>query len=238
MSEHTYVTALLPAERRWAHITGYSLLLMAVAGGFAYGYAHPMLHIGGDSEATSDALIAQPLLLYSVVVAWNLVALLDLVASFGIYGVYRRRAPLLSVWVAATRLVYTIVLMVAVVQLASLSLSNDMGNGLARFEVFESIWSGGLVVFGFHLLALSYLVCVTRYPAVLISIALSLGGVGYIILNGAKFGDAAVVAITPVIETLANIPMVLGELSFAVCLLFVGQHVRNSRSGFCGRLSL
>lgn len=52
MANHNHVTAILPAERRWALITGGSLLLMAVVGGFAFGYAHPILHIVGDSEAT------------------------------------------------------------------------------------------------------------------------------------------------------------------------------------------
>ena len=238
MFNYTHAKTLLPTERRWAIITGGSLLFMAVAGGFAFGYVHPILHIAGDSEATSDALNARPLLLYAIVVAWNLVALLDVVASVGIYRVYRRWAPKLSVLVAAIRLIYTMVLVVAVAQLGSLSLIDDMGNGLKRFEVFEAIWSVGLVVFGLHLLVLSYLILVIRYPGILVSIALSLGGIGYIVLNGLKFVDTEAMAIAPVIEALINVPMVLGELSFAVCLLFVGHHARNWRRDNSRRLLL
>ncbi|MEM7280801.1 MAG: DUF4386 domain-containing protein [Pseudomonadota bacterium] len=222
MTVHTSGTTVSKSEEHWATVTGSALLLMAIAGGFAYGYAHPILHIPNDMKATSLALEANPILLHLSVAAWSLVTVLDLLVTASIYGLYRQRAPKTSLFVASLRLAYSVILAIAVVQLIPLAFEDDVENALFRFDAFERVWTDGLMVFGLHLLGLSYLITITRCPAKFVGILLGLGGVGYIILNGVKSLDLIAIAIPHILELTFNIPMALGELLFAFCLLRVG----------------
>ena len=219
MTKFANPSAVLTPERGWSVVTGAALIVMAVAGAIAYGYAHPLLHMANDAQATAAAVEGRPILLAMVVLSWSLVALLDFLASCGIYLVFRRSAPLLSLLVAAIRVVYTLVLIAAVAELGSLLFNEYSVSGLVKFDSFEKIWSGGLIVFGLHLLALSRLVSVVGFPSLLVATFLGLGGLGYVFVKGTDFLGLEGLTVPLVVEVSAGIPMVFGELLFAIALL-------------------
>ena len=218
-------------ERRWSIATGLSLLLMAIAGGLAYGYAHPLLHIANDVEATTTAIESRPILLFVAVSLWSLVAILDLLVSYGIYAIYRRSAPKLSFLVAAIRVAYTLILVIAITELGTLWIDDDAKSGLRQFESFEEIWSGGLVVFGVHLLMLSRLVGLAEHPYRSVVVLLALGGLGYMVTNGTAFVGYDEQELPIIVEAGFGVPMILGELLFAI-RLFLSR--RTSAPVFAG----
>ena len=216
MPNGTRELALSTEEHWWAVLAGISLLVMAIVGGFAYGYAHANLHVPNNAIATASAIGKRPILLLLTILLWCVVAVLDLVATFAIYFTYKRLAPRLSLVAASLRLLYTGILLFAIAHLVPLSLDSETNSGVLAFQSFELVWSGGLVIFGFHLLALAQLVRIVRFPWIPIALLLALGGVGYIVLEGFEFLGSDSVAIPAFIQKALAIPMILGELLFAV----------------------
>ena len=216
MPNDTRELVLSTKEHRWAVLAGISILVMAIVGGFAYGYAHANLHVPNNAMATASAIGKRPILLLLTILSWCVVAVLDLVATIAIYFTYKRLVPRLSLVVASLRLLYTGILLLAIAHLVSLSLDSEPNSGVLAFQLFELVWSGGLVVFGFHLFALTQLVRIVRFPWIPIALLLALGGVGYIVLEGFEFLGLESVAIPAIIQKALAIPMILGELLFAV----------------------
>ena len=230
MSELAISSAQMSTERRWSTATGMALFLMAAAGGFTYGYAHPLLHVIDDPTATSAAVQSRPILLWLVAAVWAAVALLDLLVSYGIYVVYRGSARVLSILAAAVRVIYTIVLVVAVAELWSLLFNNYATSALDRFDSFEKIWSRGLVIFGVHLLMLSRLVIYAKRSGALVAMLLGVGGAGYVVVNGLKVFGSQLLVMQDLLIAVLSIPMVLGELLFALVLLTSGFNVHKDSS--------
>ena len=219
MPNDTRELVLSTKEHRWAVLAGISILVMAIVGGFAYGYAHANLHVPNDAMATASAVGNQPILLRLTILSWCVVAVLDLATTFAIYFTYRRPAPRLSLLVTSLRLVYTGILLLATAHLVPLSLDSELNGGVLAFESFDRTWSGGLVIFGIHLLALAQLVWIARFPWIPIAFLLALGGVGYIVLEGFELLGSESLAIPAIIQKALAIPMILGELLFAVLLI-------------------
>jgi len=221
MPNDTRELVLSTEEHRWAVLAGISILVMAIVGGFAYGYAHANLHVPNNAMATASAIGKRPILLLLTILSWCVVAVLDLVATFAIYFTYRRLVPRLSLVVASLRLLYTGILLLAIVHLVPLSLDSEPNSGVLAFQSFELVWSVGLAIFGFHLLALAQLVRIARFPWIPIAFLLALGGVGYVVLEGFEFLGSESVAIPAIIETMFRVPMIFGELLLAALSIAV-----------------
>lgn len=219
MSNYTPGIELSTEELRSAVVAGISILIMAVAGGVAYSYAHPVLHIAHDAEATATAIAERPMLLRFTIMLWCVVAVLDLVVTLAIFRTYGRLASQPAHEAAWLRLLYSVILVVAVAHLVPLSLDGEVSTGLQRFEAFNRVWSGGLVVFGAHLIALAQLVRVAQLPYPPTASLLVLGGVGYIVLEGAEFFAVEHLAIPRIVEAALGVPMILGEMLFAMLLI-------------------
>ena len=97
--------------------------------------------------------------------------------------------------------------------------SDEIINSLFYFELFERIWSYGLVIFGTHLLILSVTCFKSKFTPKFIAVLISFGGISYIFIESSKsfFPQFGVVA--PAIESVLIVPMALSELVFAVWLI-------------------
>lgn len=93
---------------------------------------------------------------------------------------------------------------------------------LSQVTLFNTMWLIGLFFFGVHLILLSRIVKAIR----IIPYLLMLAGTMYIVDTGAHLLLPDYDAYATVFLTLVAIPFVLGEMSFALWLLFRGG--RNS----------
>ncbi len=206
-------------SKRWGLLTGYAIVLMALVAGFVYGFVHETIHIAGDAEKTA-ALLRENMNLYKLGIAsWLLIALLDVVVALGLYHIYQESQKNLAMLTAALRMIYTLFLGAAIVQLLQPLAEQKIADSLLYFETFEKIWSLGLIVFGFHLLALGVTCLKSSGTPAFWGVFLGFGGGCYILVHGLKafFPQLADLALT--LESMLMAPMALSELGFAVWLI-------------------
>ncbi len=218
-------------ERKYGLAAGFSILIMAIAAGFAHGYADAEIFTGSSQE-TLQNLLAHRMLYHWSVAAWTVIFITDLIVTWTLYIVFLNTSKKASLATAILRFVYSLVLGLAVVQLFRISglLNHVAGaNDLisaetihARFELFNALWSAGLIVFGFHLLGLGYLSVKSAFVPRIFGFLLYLAGISYVVVHGARqlrfVGQANVDAL----EQILILPMMLGEMLLAFWLIYKG----------------
>jgi hypothetical protein len=220
-----------PIRRKMALLTGISLLLMAVSAGVAYGYAFQGFHVQGDAALTLQKAQAQPWLLPVAAVGFGWVLLLDLVVSVALLRFYQAQFPRASKWLAALRVLYSLLLGFALLQLfsawgeaASADASADAL--LSRVDSFLVRWSAALIVFGLHLMLWGWMSLKSgETPKVLALLAL-FAGFCYFAHHGLNTFVGGYAAIGPMVEKVLALPMALGELLLAIWMMVRGGKAR------------
>lgn len=213
------------SEKRAGLIAGISLIVMAMAAGFAYGFAQDKL-VDVSAEIMKQNLLENQSLFYAVLAAWALIFITDLIVSKALFNVFSHTNRRISAITALVRIAYTLMLGVGILQLSSLV---PLLNGheikvdvRLPFALFERIWSAGLIIFGFHLIGLGYLSIKSKFIPALLGYLLYLAGVSYILIHAARqfalFGQPVIDSA----ETILAIPMALGELLLAIWLIYKG----------------
>ena len=87
---------------------------------------------------------------------------------------------------------------------------------------FDDLWTIGLLFFGVHLLILGYLTIKASYIPKFIGILLILAALGYFVDGIAKLSFESYYNYQPYFEAGVILTGVIGELSFAIWLLFAG----------------
>jgi hypothetical protein len=218
--------------RRAGVVAGAALLLMVAAAVFAQGVVVLGMVTPGDAAATAAEILAREGTFRLGVLAWVLIAVLDVVIGWALYIVFRPVSTAVSMLAAAFRLVYTAVLLVAVGQLlraldvltgeASLgALGADHAHAQALLELaaFGRIYDIGLVLFGAHLALLGHLALRSGFVPRVIGVLLVLAGAGY------AFDTVAAVLALDVPVRIATFTF-LGEFLLALWLLLAGRRLR------------
>jgi hypothetical protein len=225
-----------PNKRKMALLAGISLLVMAVAAGFSYGYVYSGFFVADDPVATFQQLQTMRSLYLAGLGAWLVIFVTDLLVTWSLYVFFKDVNRKMAILTALMRLVYTVFLGIALTKLISiLPLIQDPGEGIAEIagqqvftllQSFESYWSIGLVIFGVHLLGLGYLSIQFRPVPRLFAYLLLLAGLCYIVVHSAKSILGVEVDLVKLMEQVAMIPMTLGELLFAFWLIIRGGRER------------
>lgn len=203
-------------------ITACSILLMALAAGFSYGYVHTSLFIKSDATATLKLVRAQSGLFSAGLVNWCLILLLDLIVSWGVCALYSKKQPVIARITGSLRLLYTLVFGLAIAQLFEIPHHADLNNALdlyTAFEQFNRLWSFALIIFGLHLFTLAVPVRSASKFSRSVSVLLALAGLAYLVVHTLMYCDNWQ-ALASSIEQAAAPIMALGELVFAVFLFF------------------
>lgn len=211
---------------KYALIAGISLILMALTAGFAFGYAHSQLLAPGDANATLDNILNSKSLLSAEIMAWWFILLLDVIVAWALYHFFKNVSKPISSLTAWIRVVYSIILGVAISHLMSVcNLTNETSEisaevVMGHFQSFENIWSFSLILFGFHLIGLGWLSLKSnlRFWGVLFYIA----GFSYSLVHLLK-QFPALESLSSNLEMVLSIPMTLAEVGFAVWLLVKGR---------------
>jgi hypothetical protein len=217
--------------RRAARIAGWGYIAIFVLAIFANFFVHGGLIEPDDAAATAANIVDAELLFRGGLVSFLIVFVLDVVIAWALYAFFRRDDRDVALLTAWFRLVYTILLGVALISsfvvlelvsgaphLAAFDAGQIDAQVMLFLDAFDAAWLIGLACFGIHLMLLGYLALRSSVPTTL-GVLLIVAGVAYV-------GDTLAHAMLPNYDDLAAVflaivvvPSVIGELAFAIWLL-------------------
>jgi hypothetical protein len=224
----TAITNESAIPRRAACIAGITLILMAIAAGIAYGWIHTSLVADGDAAATWENIRSSLSLFQIEILSWLVILICDIVVTWAFYILMRSWNKNLALLAALLRLIYTALLGTALLNLVYVLL---LTNGtipeaaasadqvLLYLKAFEYLWFLGLIVFGGHLMVISYIAYRSGRVPKILSLLLLLASIGYILIHLGHVVLPPDNGIVPVLEWIFNLPMIAGELGFGIWLL-------------------
>ena len=218
------------SKRRLAIITGWSLILMAALAGFSLGYAYPEFYQSDQIELLKDNVLNNLGLYRNMLIGISLILILDFLVSYTLYAIRytlyeyfkddNRKISLIS---GALRIAYTLIFGIATFHLSkNLNITGITNQSInTNLELFQSIWSGGLIIFGLHLILIGILMKLhDRIPKILWYVTL-IGGISYIIVHLLKLVNPNLEFVNT-LEMILALPMAIGELGLAIWLLVKG----------------
>jgi hypothetical protein len=212
------------SSRKIALVIGISLLLMAVVAGFAATVLDNVFVLG-NVALTAANLSTQISIFKGARLAWGATWLLDLLVSVGVVAYFQEKKPTMA-WVSGgLRLLYSLMLGGAIVQLFRVDAAAASVSIYQHLKAFNGLWNGGLIMFGLHLIALGILFnpeSGKKWVKWGIKIMLILAGIGYVIAQTGALFVANPAAFVAMLNTLFMIPMIVGEIAFALWMLAKG----------------
>ena len=219
-------------NRKFALMAGIALLIMSAIAAFSFGYAHNTLVIPGNPEVTANNLKSSSLLFGLEILGWHIILLCDIIVAWALFNFFKNDNRNLSLATAGIRVIYTIILGVAIFNLiyvlkivnGNVEITPEMTNHqiITFIESFESTWSFGLIIFGFHLLLLGVLVLKSDYIQNLWGILLVFAAVSYIVIHFARLFLPEFESQITTVEIVLSLPMAFGEIGFAFWLIIQG----------------
>ncbi len=222
-------------QRKFALTAGISLMIMAFAAAFSYGFVHGSLVVQGDASTTFMNIIASRELFKAEILGWVIILICDIVSAWAIYVFMKpvnKNLSLLSAWL---RLSYAAILGIAILNLlyvllltsnaeysSLLTVNQLQPNVMLSLEAFESIWSIGLIIFGGHLLTVGIVAFQANQIPKMISILILIAAVGYLVTHLSSSFFNQYDELISLIEKIFIVPMTVGELGFALWLLSRG----------------
>ena len=193
------------AIQRLARLTGLLYLAVALFGMFA-GTVSTNLVVPGDAGATADKVVGSLALVRGSLAAWIIVLAADVAVAVTLFILLRPASATLSLVAAAFRVVYAAIQSANLLNLFSAlalltgTTSGAVGAGqasalaLVSLEAFGTGFRLGLVFFGLHLVALSWLLVASGYVPRAIGVLVVASGIAYGTSSLAQFflpGDTA-----------------------------------------------
>lgn len=208
--------------RKQALISGVSLILMTIIAGIAMGLIYAPLFEMSLQDFVSDFNSISELLPVGFIL-WCFILILDFTVSVSLCKLYAVENALLAKWMAAFRLVYSIILTVAVYFLfQGTYFAEDAAAAFLSIKMFYTAWKFGLILFGLHLVLLSLLVWSKQTILKVMSLLILIAGLGYISTNCAEFILKDYASIRGQVESFFMLPMILGEFGLALYLVVRG----------------
>lgn len=210
-------------NRIFAKITGYSLLLMAIIAGFAFGFVFPKVFNPGQLDFVQSNLTGNLQLYKLMLLVILIVLLLDSLVSLTLYMFFKDDNRKIALQSGILRIVYTVIFGIATFYLTRNLHPTETSNEIiiANFQLFQSIWSAGLIIFGIHLILVGILMKLhTRIPKILWYLAL-IAGVSYVVVHFLKLTIPQSDFVSN-LEMILSLPMAIGELGLAVWLIIKG----------------
>ena len=210
-------------KRQTAIISGISLILMAIIAGFSVGYAFTELYQYNQIDMLKDNVLNNQGLYKAMLLGILIILILDLLVSYTLYKYFETDNKKISSISSAIRIIYTVIFGMATFYLIKNLQTDEFTNKNinANFQQFQSIWNGGLIIFGVHILLIGILMKLhQKIPKILWYLTL-FAGVSYIFLHILKLANSGS-GLVMNLEMILALPMALGELGLAIWLLIKG----------------
>jgi len=222
--------------RKAAIVAGLGLLIMTIFALFADFFVFSSLIVPGDAATTANNIIANELLFRLGIVSLLIVAILDVVVAWALYVLLKPVHKSLSLLAAWFRVVYATIFGIALNNLFNVLLLLSGADYLTVFETaqlhaqvmlflnaFSYGWAIGLIVFGFHLFILGYLVFKSDYIPRILGVLLIVAGLGYPVDYFGKL-------LFPNFDAAISLVVGWGELLFMFWLLLKGGKIPEMKS--------
>ncbi len=213
------------SPRQAALAAGFGLLLMAVLAPIAYFSVLQNLIVPGDAQATVTNITNSLGSFRISVVLLLIVAILDIIVSWGLYVLLKPINKSLALLTAWFRVVYAAIFAVAIANLynilpllADAGLTEMLGDQLNTrvmllLESYRIEWDTGLAIFGLHLFLLGYLIFKSG-PRIL-GVLVVLAGIGYSVDSFGKM-------LSPDYSLTISLYTFAGEILLIFWLLWIG----------------
>lgn len=224
-----------PSPRRASVIAGVGYLVIFVLAIFGNFVVLTGMVEAGDAAATAANIQDGEGLFRLGLVSFTIVFIADVVVAWALYILFRTLSRDLSLLTAWFRLVYTVLLGVALIfffvaldllgrkdYLAVFDTGQLDAQALLALDAFNYAWLIGLVAFGLHLVMLGYLVVRSGYVTKVLGYVLMVAGAAYVIDTVAHAMLSNYADFENVFLATVAIPSIVGELWFAVWLLMRG----------------
>ena len=177
-----------------AVIAAVALILMAVLAPIAdFGILQKMI-VSDDAARTAQNIAASEGAFRFAIFIFILVAVLDIIVAWALYVFLKPVDNSLSLLAAWFRIMYATMLAVVSIYLINAlqlvneaSSSSSFGAGQLQSQVMISLvsfrqgWKLGLIIFGFHLLMLGYLLLKAGYMRKILGALILLASIGYLV---------------------------------------------------------
>jgi len=222
----------MKTKRKSALLTGITLLVMAATAVFSFGYVHNTLVIPGNPETTVQNLKSNELLFIAEILGWHIILLCDIVVAWALYTFFKKENQKLSAVTAGFRIIYSVILGVGILHFiyilkilnGTFAIAPEIINQQVMFHLrsFESLWSFGLIIFGFHLLLLGLLAIKSKTIHHFWGILLVFAAVSYMVIHSSKILLPEFESQIKTIEMILSLPMAFSEVGFAFWLIIRG----------------
>jgi hypothetical protein len=179
------------SQRRVVLATAFSLLVLALLASFAQFGVLKTLIVPADAAATTNNISGSVGLFQAAIVAFLIVAILDVVVAWGFYVLLRPVHERLARVVGSLRVVYAATFVFALLNLVDAAglvqsgTETALQSGTLQAQVaaavasFDTGWHLALGIFGLHLIGLGALLVMFAAPR-LIAVLVVLAGIGYL----------------------------------------------------------
>jgi hypothetical protein len=207
-------------QKRSAISIGISIWIMAILA---------MVSMGGDFGKLVQGEVLESSTIQSAIltglVIWIGIAITDAIVSQGVCTYYGGKTNRMAMWSSAARYLYTGILGFAVWKIYLATQVENSESAVALLQQFESIWQLGLIVFGIHLILLAQIVGKSDKWIAVTRVLLLIAGIGYTLSNTIDLIVPSYESYRSWVEMPFILPMVVGELSWGLWLLFRGRRV-------------
>ena len=216
------------SQRKIALVAGFGLLIMTFVYMAGELLVFQNLIVQGDAAKTKNNIIESEMSFRIGICCILIVLILDVVVAWALYIFLKQVNKSLSLLTGWFRLVYAVMLGIALINFINvLALLNDVNypavfqtdqlhaNVMLSINLFYDVWAVGLIIFGFHLLLLGYLAFKSDFIPKIFGVLLIIAGMSYLI---DYFGELLFSNFEAVISLVAG----WGELIFMFWLLLKG----------------
>ena len=220
--------------RKAALVAGYGIVIIVITLVFAEFYVLPKLIVKGNAAETALNIMANKKLFLAGLFSYLIGFVGDLVVAWALYVFLKPVNKTVSLFAGWCRLVYTVIALIALLNLLTVW---HLASGADYLTVFETDqlhakimlaikafgyeWSFGFVFFAMHVGLLGYLVLKSVYVPKILGILLILAGVGYLIEYNLK------PLLFPGYNTGFLMITFFGELIFMAWVLLKGSKIRD-----------
>jgi len=213
-------------NRQLAITTGASLILMAIISAYVFGYGFAEIYPSENPDNFKANILSNASLYRNMLIGMGAILFLDFLVSYTLYAYFKANSNKVAFLMGVLRGVYTLIFSIAIYQLTlndATTLSQEQV--ISNFYRFETIWYGGLIIFGFHIVLLGYLMKWSMLIPKILWIITIIGGLSYILVHVLKLLLPQSEA-TALIEMSLVLPMTLAEMGLAVWLLAKGGKLK------------
>lgn len=181
------------ALRKSSITAGIGLLLMSILAPIANFNALQNLIVHGDSAATFSKITGALGLFRLGICFFLIVSILDVIVAWALYYLFipvNKSLSLLSAWfrilyaaifaISINNLFHILQLLSGAEYLKAFEANQLSVQVMLYLEMFQSGWNTGMVVFGFHLIVLGYLVFQSKYFPKFLGVLVVVAGLGYL----------------------------------------------------------